>query len=161
MADPIAPTRNQIAAFVGNDPEAIRAIERLFKVAGQLTPADIVVLTQLITDNILATGAADNKAEVALSVATDAAQLAGLSMFAEAKAEAAMAVATDAAQIAGLSMFAEAKAEAAMAVAADAESMASLAATQPAPIPPSGASGSFLAGIQVVTVRNGIVISIV
>ena len=137
MADPIAPTRNQIAAFVGNDPEAIRAIERLFKVAGQLTPADIVVLTQLITDNILATGAADNKAEVALSVATDAAQLAGLSMFAEAKAEAAMAV------------------------AADAESMASFAATQPAPIPPSGASGSFLAGIQTVTVVNGIITSIV
>jgi hypothetical protein len=137
MADPISPTRNQIAAFVGNDPEAIRAIERLFKVAGQLTPADIVVLTQLITDNILATGAADNKAEVALSVATDAAQLAGLSMAADVKAEAAMAVAVSA------------------------ESMASFAATQPAPVPITGASGTFLAGIQTVTVVNGIITSIV
>jgi hypothetical protein len=137
MADPISPTRNQIAAFVGNDPEAIRAIERLFKVAGQLTPADIVVLTQLITDNILATGTADNKAEVALSVATDAAQLAGLSMAADVKAEAAMAVAVSA------------------------ESMASFAATQPAPVPITGASGTFLAGIQTVTVVNGIIISIV
>ena len=137
MADPVAPTRNQIAAFVGNDPEAIRAIERLFKVAGQLTPSDIVVLTQLISDNILATGAADNKAEVALSVATDAAQMAGLSMAAEDKAEAAMAVAVSA------------------------ENMASLAATQPAPVPITGASGTFLAGIQTVTVVNGIIVSIV
>lgn len=72
MADPTPLNRNQIAAFVGNDPDAIRAIERLFKVAGQLTPADIVILNQLILDNIQATGAADNKAEVALSDATDA-----------------------------------------------------------------------------------------
>jgi hypothetical protein len=72
MADPTPLNRNQIAAFVGNDPDAIRAIERLFKVAGQLTPADIVILNQLILDNIQATGAADNKAEVALADATDA-----------------------------------------------------------------------------------------
>jgi hypothetical protein len=72
MADPTPLNRNQIAAFVGNDPDAIRAIERLFKVAGQLTPADIATLTQLIVDNTLALGAADNKAEVALSEAFDA-----------------------------------------------------------------------------------------
>jgi hypothetical protein len=72
MADPTPLNRNQIAAFVGNDPDAIRAIERLFKVAGQLTPADIVILNQLILDNTLALGAADNKAEVALSEAFDA-----------------------------------------------------------------------------------------
>jgi hypothetical protein len=137
MADPTPLNRNQIAAFVGNDPDAIRAIERLFKVAGQLTPAEIAALTQLITDNILATGAADNKAEVALSLATDSAQLAGLSMLAEAKAEAAMAVAVSA------------------------ENMASFAATQPAPVPITGASGTFLAGIQTVTVVNGIITSIV
>jgi hypothetical protein len=76
MADPTPLNRNQIAAFVGNDPDAIRAIERLFKVAGQLTPADIVVLNQLILDNIQATGAADNKAEVALSEAETAKALA-------------------------------------------------------------------------------------
>jgi hypothetical protein len=72
MADPTPLNRNQIAAFVGNDPDAIRAIERLFKVAGQLTPADIAALTQLILDNSYALGAADNKAEVALSEAFDA-----------------------------------------------------------------------------------------
>jgi hypothetical protein len=78
MADPTPLNRNQIAAFVGNDPDAIRAIERLFKVAGQLTPADIATLTQLIVDNTLALGAADNKAEAALSEATDARQMADL-----------------------------------------------------------------------------------
>jgi hypothetical protein len=78
MADPTPLNRNQIARFVGNDPDAIRAIERLFIVAGNLTPADIAALTQLILDNSLALGAADNKAEVALSDATDAKRLADL-----------------------------------------------------------------------------------
>lgn len=72
MADPIGLNRNQIARFVGNDPDAIRAIERLFQVVGTLTPADIASLTQLIVDNSQATAAADNKAEVALSDAIDA-----------------------------------------------------------------------------------------
>jgi hypothetical protein len=70
MADPTPLNRNQIARFVGNDPDSIRALERLFVVAGQLTPADIATLTQLILDNSYAVGAADNKAEVALSSAT-------------------------------------------------------------------------------------------
>lgn len=78
MADPTPLNRNQIAAFVGNDPDAIRAIERLFQVAGTLTPADIATLTQLILDNSYATGAADNKAEVALAGATAAEKLANL-----------------------------------------------------------------------------------
>lgn len=78
MADPTPLNRNQIARFVGNDPDAIRAIERLFVVAGQLTPADIATLTQLILDNSYAVGAADNKAEVALSSATAAERLADL-----------------------------------------------------------------------------------
>lgn len=78
MADPTPLNRNQIARFVGNDPDAIRAIERLFVVAGQLTPADIARLTQLILDNTYALAAADNKAEVALSTATAAERLADL-----------------------------------------------------------------------------------
>jgi thymidine phosphorylase len=78
MADPIRLNRNQIARFVGNDPDAIRAIEQLFQVAGTLTPADIATLTQLILDNNHATGAADNKAEVALASATAAERLADL-----------------------------------------------------------------------------------
>ncbi len=78
MADPTRLNRNQIARFVGNDPEAIRAIERLFQVVGELTPADIATLTQLILDNTFALGAADNKAEVALSSATEVERLAAL-----------------------------------------------------------------------------------
>jgi hypothetical protein len=78
MADPTPLNRNQIARFVGNDPDAIRAIERLFQVAGQLTPAEIATITQLILDNTYALGAADNKAEVALSSATAAERLADL-----------------------------------------------------------------------------------
>jgi hypothetical protein len=65
MADPTPLNRNQIARFIGNDPEAIRAIERLFLVAGQLTPADIDTLAQLIVDVGYSAGVADNKAEVA------------------------------------------------------------------------------------------------
>ena len=78
MADPTPLNRNQIARFVGNDPDAIRAIERLFVVAGQLVPADVAIIKQLILDNSYAVGAADNKAEVALSDATDAKRLADL-----------------------------------------------------------------------------------
>ena len=65
MADPTVPTRNQIAALAQNDPAMIKALERLFIVAGSLTPSDIATLMQLITDNSYATGAADNKADVA------------------------------------------------------------------------------------------------
>jgi hypothetical protein len=65
MADPTPLNRNQIARFVGNDPDAIRAIERLFVVVGQLTPSDIATLTQLIVDVGYYAGVADNKAEVA------------------------------------------------------------------------------------------------
>jgi hypothetical protein len=168
MADPISPTRNQIAAFVGNDPEAIRAIERLVKVAGQLTPAEIVVLTQLITDNILATGAADNKAEVALSVGTEAEQLAMLEAFDDTKAEAAMSVATDAKRLADLAATAPAPLEQRLdqlqdvrAFGAADGSILIYNATQQAWLPTVGASGSFLAGIQTVTVVNGIITSIV
>lgn len=165
MADPIVPTRNQIAALVGNDPAMVKALERLFIVAGDLTPADIATLTQLITDNSYATGASDNKAEVATSSAI-----------------AAQASAT-AAQI---------TASAALVDAAAAQETADLVATGPAPseqridrlqdvrafgaangsilvynatlgawIPTVGASGSFLAGIQTVTVVNGLITSIV
>lgn len=64
MADVKPLTRNQIAAFVGNDQEAIRAIERLFAVAGQSIPdevADLVIkvayLLQQATDQEYITGA--------------------------------------------------------------------------------------------------------
>jgi hypothetical protein len=63
MADPNVPTRNQIARIAGNDPEMVKALERLFIVAGDLTPADIAALTILIEDAQYNAGAAQNKAE--------------------------------------------------------------------------------------------------
>lgn len=67
-------TRQQIAAFVGNDPEAIRAIERLFAVTGQLTPTDIATLNAAIEANTLALGAAQDQAEVLTAIAGELAQ---------------------------------------------------------------------------------------
>lgn len=63
MADPNVPTRNQIARIAGNDPELIKALERLFIVAGDLTPADVAALTILIEAAAYDAGVANNKAE--------------------------------------------------------------------------------------------------
>ena len=63
MADPNVPTRNQIARIAGNDPELVKALERLFIVAGDLTPADIAALTILIEAAAYDAGVANNKAE--------------------------------------------------------------------------------------------------
>lgn len=63
MADPNVPTRNQIAKVAGNDPEMIKALERLFIVAGDLTPADVAALTILIEAAAFDAGVANNKAE--------------------------------------------------------------------------------------------------
>lgn len=168
MADPTPLNRNQIARFVGNDPDAIRAIERLFQVAGQLTPADIVTLTQLILDNTLAIGAASNIAEVALADAASAKRIAELGALADTKAEVAMSVATDAKRLADLAVIAPAPHEQRLDQLQDVRafgpangSILVYNAAQRAWVPTVGASGSFLAGIQVVTVVNGIITSIV
>lgn len=63
MADPNVPTRNQIAKVAGGDPEMIKALERLFIVAGDIVPADIVSLTILIEEARYAAIAASDKAE--------------------------------------------------------------------------------------------------
>jgi hypothetical protein len=63
MADPNVPTRNQIARIAGNDPEMVKALERLFIVAGDITPADIAALTILIEAAAYDAGVAQNKAE--------------------------------------------------------------------------------------------------
>ena len=168
MADPTPLNRNQIAAFVGNNPDAIRAIERLFTVAGQLTPAEIVVLTQLTTDDILATGAASNAAEVALADADSAQRLAELGALDDTKAEVATSVATDAKRLADLVATAPAPHEQRLDQLQDVRafnpangSILIYSATQRAWVPTVGASGSFIAGIQTVTVVNGIITSIV
>jgi len=63
MADPNVPTRNQIARIASNDPEMIKALERLFIVAGDITPTDIAALTLLIEAAAYDAGVAQNKAE--------------------------------------------------------------------------------------------------
>ena len=63
MADPSTPTRNQIAAMVGDNPQMVKAIERLFEVAGTLTPSEIAGLTILIEAAAYDAGVANNKAE--------------------------------------------------------------------------------------------------
>jgi hypothetical protein len=158
MADPIVPTRNQIAALVGNDPAMVKALERLFIVAGDLTPADITTLTQLITDNSYATGASDNKAEVATSSA----------IAAQSTASTALADAAAAQEVADLVATGPAPNELRIdrlqdvrAFGAANGSILVYNATLGAWIPTVGASGSFLAGIQTVTVVNGLITSIV
>jgi len=79
MVTPLTPTRNQIAKMAQNDPELTKAIEQLFTVVGGApVPADIAIITQLILDNSFALGAADNKAEVASTIAYAAQRLADL-----------------------------------------------------------------------------------
>ena len=78
MVTPLTPTRNQIAKMAQNDPELTKAIEQLFTVVGTNTPADIAIITQLILDNSFALGVADNKAEIASTIAYAAQRLADL-----------------------------------------------------------------------------------
>ena len=165
MADPIVPTRNQIAALVGNDPAMVKALERLFIVAGTLTPSDIATLTQLITDNSYATGASDNKAEVATSSAIAAQASANAAQI---TASAALADAAAAQETADLIATGPAPSEQRIdrlqdvrAFGAANGSILVYDATLGAWIPTVGASGSFLAGIQTVTVVNGLITSIV
>jgi len=72
MADPSVPTRNQIARIAGQDPEMVKALERLFIVAGDITPTDIAALTILVEAAGYSASAADNKAEVAIANAISA-----------------------------------------------------------------------------------------
>lgn len=53
MSDKILLTRNQIAKIVNNNPEAIKAFENLFRVATQLNPNDIAILTKLSEESSL------------------------------------------------------------------------------------------------------------
>lgn len=165
MVDTSIPTRNQIARLVGDDPAMIKALERLFIVANDLTPTEITTLTQLITDNAYATGASDNKAEVATSSAIAAQASASAAQI---TASAALADAAAAQETADLIATGPAPSEQRIdrlqdvrAFGAANGSILVYNATLGAWIPTVGASGSFLAGIQTVTVANGIITSIV
>lgn len=50
VADPQIPTRAEFEAFVGKDFRMIRALERLFQVAAELTPAEIEEILELIAE---------------------------------------------------------------------------------------------------------------
>ena len=41
MSDPVAPNRTQLMTLASNDPELMRGLERLFLVAGELTPDQV------------------------------------------------------------------------------------------------------------------------
>jgi hypothetical protein len=175
MADPISLNRNQIARFVGNDPDAIKAIERLFQAVNTLTPSEIATLTQLILDNTLALGAASNVAEVALARATSAKTLADLVATQPApqnprldrlqdvqapSAAAGMVIIYDATKrrwlantITAGSNITVTNADGAITVAVS--GLGTMAFKN------IGASGSFIAGIKTVTVVDGIITSIV
>jgi hypothetical protein len=72
MVDRPRLNRDQIARFVGNDPAAIRAIERLFVTAENETPAEVAALTNRVDAAELAVGVSDNKGETALWLSHDA-----------------------------------------------------------------------------------------
>jgi hypothetical protein len=147
MADPIAPTRNQISAFVGNDPKAIRAIERLFKVAGQLTPADIVVLTQLVDLVTLAPAPQDPRLDRLLDVQAPSAA-AGMVIIYDATKRRWLAN-----TITAGSNITVTNADGAITVAVS--GLGTMAFKN------IGVSGSFIAGLKTVTVVDGIITSIV
>jgi hypothetical protein len=165
MVDTTVPTRNQIARLVGDDPAMIKALERLFIVANDLTPTEINTLTQLITDNAYATGASDNKADVATSSAIAAQVSANAAQITASTALADAALAQDTADLVATGPApSEQRIDRLQDVRAFGAANGSILvynATLGAWIPTVGASGSFVAGIQTVTVVNGIITSIV
>lgn len=64
-ADPKPLTRDQLAKFLP-DAEAIKRFERLFAVAGDLTPTDVAALYRLTQEASIDAGIADSKANEAL-----------------------------------------------------------------------------------------------
>ena len=66
-ADPKPLTRDQLAKFLP-DAEAIKRFERLFAVAGDLTPTDVATLYRLTQEAFIDAGIADAKANEALNV---------------------------------------------------------------------------------------------
>jgi hypothetical protein len=65
MADPKPPSRDQLAKFLP-DAESIKLFERLFAVAGNLTPTDIAALTRLVEETSLESASAVSSANEAL-----------------------------------------------------------------------------------------------
>lgn len=66
MADPKPLSRDVLAKFL-SDHESIKKFERLFEVAGDLTPTDVAILRQLVQEASTDVGIADAKANEALN----------------------------------------------------------------------------------------------
>lgn len=66
MVDPVAPRRDQLEAIVGGDNRLLTALERLFKVAGEITPELLAALQSAIETN--AEGIAENVIDIELNV---------------------------------------------------------------------------------------------
>ena len=147
MADPTPLNRNQIARFVGNDPDAIRAIERLFQVAGTLTPSDIATLTQLILDNKIQPAPQDPRLDRLQDVQAPSAASGMVIIYDAAKRRWVANTITPGANITVTN------ADGAITVAVSGLGTMAFENT--------GASGSFIAGLQTVTVVDGIITSIV
>lgn len=74
MAETIAPiTRDQLATFLDNN-DLIRRFEKLFQIAGNLTPINIEIIFRLIEELSIAIGGVDGKANQALSSLVDLAR---------------------------------------------------------------------------------------
>tara|TARA_R110000851_G_scaffold112016_1_gene235993 strand:- start:442 stop:1038 length:597 start_codon:yes stop_codon:yes gene_type:complete len=65
MVDPVAPRRDQLEAIVGGDNRLLTALERLFKVAGEITPELLAALQSAIETN--AEGIAENVIDIGLN----------------------------------------------------------------------------------------------
>lgn len=74
MAETIAPiSRDQLASFLDNN-DLIRRFEKLFQIAGNLTPINIEIIFRLIEELSIALGGTDGKANQALSSIVDLAR---------------------------------------------------------------------------------------
>lgn len=90
MADPKPLTRDQLAKFLP-DQEAIRKFERLFQVAGDLTPTDVATLYRLAQEAAVEAGTANSKAQSVLDLLASVIDRVGIEAgTAEAKAQVAL-----------------------------------------------------------------------
>lgn len=136
------PSRVQLAKVAGNDPELVRALERLFEQALSLTPTELSVVTADIatnTSNIATVNTRIDNLEIHdLADVNAAAPSLGMVLIYNATADE-----WQANTITAGSNITIANADGAITVST------------------AGASGSFIAGIKTVTVVNGIITSIV
>lgn len=135
------PTRAQLQRMVGNDPDLLRGVENLFRLAGVDTPADLVDIISAINDVEISIGATNATAITATSIADRLQNIVEL-------LETAPIVQYDSAE-------AEAKADAAFALASSIAETVEYIETGPVAVQYPVTSGSdLLSGQAIVTVPN-------